>query len=333
MVDLPTPYLLFLGDAPDVLAAKMAFGAARFRPDRCVGQLRLAECKVDLGLPEMNLDEAVAGGARALVVGVVVAGGRISSTWVRTLVGALEGGLDLIAGMHQRLSDFPEIAAAASKHGRQLFDIRHSTWTPVVGTGKKRRGKRLLTVGTDCSVGKMVTSLYLTDAMRARGIDATFRATGQTGILIAGEGIAVDAVVADFISGAAEALSPDAEDDHWDVVEGQGSLFHPSFSGVSLGLLHGSQPDALVLCHEPTREHLRGLPHRPLPALSECVAVHLASSRRANPAARMLGLSINTSGLGAAAAREALAEAAEETGLVAVDPMRTGVEALLERLR
>ncbi|MFG0318251.1 MAG: DUF1611 domain-containing protein, partial [Planctomycetota bacterium JB042] len=224
------------------------------------------------------------------------------------------------------------IAAAAARHGRRLVDLRHSSWTPAVGTGEKRSGKRLLTVGTDCSVGKLFTALHLTEALRARGADATFRATGQTGILIAGEGIAVDAVPADFLSGAAEALSPAAAPEHWDVIEGQGSLFHPSFSGVSLGLLHGSQPDALVLCHEPTREHLRGLPHKAIPVLSECVAVHLASVRRANPAARLLGLSVNTSALDEAGAREVLADVSEETGLPAVDPARTGVDPLLERL-
>ena len=335
---LPAPYLLFLGDARDELAAKMALSCARFRADDCVGQLRLEGCAADAGLPELSPAEAAARGARAMVVGVVSAGGRIDAGWVATIVAALEAGLDVIAGMHERLRDVPEIAAAAARHGRSLHDLRHVDRPYAVfrtATGAKRSGRRLLTVGTDCSVGKMHTALLLTDAMRAHGIDATFRATGQTGILIAGSGVAVDAVPGDFIAGAAEALSPDAHADHWDVVEGQGSLFHPSFSGVSLGLLHGSQPDALVLCHEPGREHLRGLTDKPVPRLGDCVAVHLASARRANPETRLLGIALNTCRLDEAAAAEAIADASDETGLVAVDPVRhgtAGLETLLERL-
>ena len=152
-----------------------------------------------------------------------------------------------------KLGDNAEIAAAAAKHGRKLFDVRHSAERFATGKGAKRPGKRLLTVGTDCSVGKKYTALALERAMRARGLNADFRATGQTGVFISGRGVSVDAVVADFIAGAAEWLTPANDPGHWDVVEGQGSLFHPSFAGVTLGLLHGAQPDAFVVCHEPTR--------------------------------------------------------------------------------
>jgi len=335
MLELPAPYLLFLGDARDDLAAKMALSCTRFRPRDCVGQLRLDGCRADTGLTELTPAEAKARGARAMVVGVVAPGGRFAAAWIPTIVAALEAGLDVIAGMHERLIELPDIVAVAAAHGRALFDLRHVERPYALlstATGAPRTGRRLLTVGTDCSVGKMHTALLLTEAMREHGIDATFRATGQSGILIAGDGIAVDAVPGDFIAGAAEYLTPDAHEDHWDVIEGQGSLFHPSFSGVSLGLLHGSQPDAMVLCHEPGREHLRGLPAKPVPRLGDCVAVHLASVRRANPAARMLGVALNTSALDDAAAEEALADAADETGLVAVDPVRQGVVRLLERL-
>ena len=138
----------------------------------------------------------------------------------------------------------------------------------------------LLTVGTDCSIGKMYTALALERSMRKRGLAADFRATGQTGILIANGGIPVDAVIADFISGAAELISPARNDGGWDLIEGQGSLFHASYAGVSLGLLHGSQPDALVMCHEPTRTHMRGLPDAPLPDIKTCRTCHLGEDAR-----------------------------------------------------
>jgi uncharacterized NAD-dependent epimerase/dehydratase family protein len=250
------PYLLFLGDAPDQLAAKTAQGIADWRPEICVGQLRFTDCKADLGLPEMTLEEAAQKGAKTLVIGVANRGGIISDNWAEVLVQALERGFDLASGLHSRLADVPELAAAAARNGRRLFDVRHPTGRFSIGDGKPRPGKRLLTVGTDCSCGKMYTSLALERAMRARGLKADFRATGQTGILIAGSGVSVDAVVADFISGASETLSPANDADHWDLIEGQGSLFHASFAGVSLGLLHGSQPDVIVMCHEPTRTHM-----------------------------------------------------------------------------
>jgi uncharacterized NAD-dependent epimerase/dehydratase family protein len=199
-----------------------------------------------------------------------------------------------------------------------------------VGTGVERPGRRLLTVGTDCSVGKMYTALACEAEMRRRGMNAKFRATGQTGILIAGGGVSVDAVAADFISGAVEWLSPANDPDHWDLVEGQGSLFHPSFAGVSLGLLHGAQPDALVMCHEPTRRHMRGLPGRPLPDLRECVDANLAAARHTNPEVRCVGISINTAGLGDGDAEGLLKATADRMGLPAVDPFRTGVGPIVD---
>ncbi len=222
------PYLLFLGDAPDRLAAKTAQGIAHWRPEWCLGQYRLAGCNADLGLTEMTLTQAVEAGARTLVVGVANRGGVISEDWIDILEKALIMGLDLAAGLHSRLADVPSLAAVAEQHGRRLFDVRHPTRGFQVGNGEKRPGKRLLTVGTDCSVGKMYASLAIEKEMRARGMKADFRATGQSGILIAGDGISVDAVVADFISGAIEWLAPANDPDHWDVIEGQGSLFHAS---------------------------------------------------------------------------------------------------------
>ena len=252
------PYLLFLGDAPDQLAAKTAQGISQWRSDWCLGQLRLAGCKADLGLPEMTIGDAAAQGARTLVVGVANRGGVISEAWLPALLEALDRGLDLASGLHRRLGDVPALAERARERGRRIFDVRHPRRDFAVGTGARRPGKRLLAVGTDCSIGKMYTTLALEKEMHARGIKADFRATGQTGIFIAGSGVSIDAVVADFISGAVEWLAPANDPDHWDLVEGQGSLFHPSYAGVSLGLLHGAQPTALVVCHEPNRPHMRG---------------------------------------------------------------------------
>jgi uncharacterized NAD-dependent epimerase/dehydratase family protein len=220
----------------------------------------------------------------------------------------------------------------AEARGRCLFDVRHPTRTFSVGTGERRAGKRLLTVGTDCSVGKMYASLALTGEMRARGLDAEFRATGQTGIFIAGEGVSVDAVIADFISGATEWLTPANDRDHWDVIEGQGSLFHPSYAGVSLGLLHGAQADVLVMCHEPTRTHMRGLPNRSLPSLPECIAANVSAGRLTNPDIRCIGVAVNTRALSSPDAACYLAELQDTLGLSCVDPLTTGVAALVDCL-
>jgi uncharacterized NAD-dependent epimerase/dehydratase family protein len=178
----------------------------------------------------------------------------------------------------------------------------------------------------------MYTTLALEKEMKGRGLKADFRATGQTGIFIAGEGVSIDAVVSDFVSGAVEWLSPANDGDHWDLVEGQGSLFHASYAGVSLGLLHGAQPDALVLCHEPTRKHMRGLPHYPLPDLQRCIEANLEAARLTNPAVRCIAASINTGNLGEAEAHELLAETSRRLGMPAVDPFRTGVGPIVDLL-
>lgn len=329
---LKTPYLMFLGDAPDQLAAKTAAGVVQWRPDICLGQLRLAGCNADLGLPDMDLEAAAAAGAKTMIVGVANRGGVIGQGWIDQLVRACEFGLDIASGLHAKLADVPAIAEAAAKYGRTLTDARHPTRAFDVASGKKRAGKRLLPVGTDCSVGKMYTALALEREMRARGMKATFRATGQTGIFIAGNGISVDAVVADFISGATEWLAPENDPDHWDLIEGQGSLFHASYAGVSLGLLHGAQPDALVLCHEPTRRHMRGLPDFRLPGLAECIAANEAAARLTNPAARCIGIAVDTHNMAEGEGLPYLARLEDELGLPAVDPVATGVAKLVDNL-
>jgi uncharacterized NAD-dependent epimerase/dehydratase family protein len=326
------PYLLFLGDAADQLAAKTAQGIADWRPEWCLGQLRLKGCNADLHLTDMTLTKAVEAGARTLVVGVANRGGVVSHDWIDVLEKALIMGLDLAAGLHNRLADVPSLAAIAEQHGRRLFDVRHPTREFQVANGEKRTGKRLLTVGTDCSVGKMYASLAIEKEMRAQGLNVDFRATGQTGILIAGDGISVDAVVADFISGAIEWLAPANDPEHWDVIEGQGSLFHASFAGVSLGLMHGAQPDALVLCHEPTRSHMRGLPGYALPGLKACLETNLAAARLTNPEVVAVGVAVNTSQMAEGTAGDLLRRIEDDLGLPAVDPFKDGVAPIVARL-
>ena len=331
-MDIQHPYLLFLGDAHDQLAAKTAQGVAEWRPEWSLGQFRLPGCQADLGLPDLSIEEAAAKGAKTLVLGVANRGGVIAENWIAVILDALDHGMDVAAGLHNRLTDIPQVAAKAKELGRDLFDVRYSPPGLPLANGKKRSGLRLLTVGTDCSVGKKYTVLALEKAMQARGMKADMCATGQTGVLIAGHGMALDAVIADFLSGAAETLSPDNEPDHWDLIEGQGSLFHPSFAGVTLGLIHGSQPDALVLCHEPTRRHMRGLPDYPIPDMKLCLEANLTAARLTNPAVKAVGVSVNTKALDEAGARAALAEAADKTGLPAADPLRFGCDELVEVL-
>lgn len=331
-MSLAQPYLLFLGDAPDALAAKVAQGIKDWRPGVSVGQLRLPGCKADMGLPDMNVAEAVAAGARTLVIGVANRGGVISELWKSVLREALEAGMDLAAGLHNLLRDEADLVEAARANGRKLHDVRVPSVKYPIGDGKKRGGRRILAVGTDCSCGKMYTALAMEKEMRARGMKADFRATGQTGILITGEGVPLDAVIADFMAGAIEYLTPEAGADHWDVVEGQGSIFHPSYAGVTVGLIHGAQADNLILCHEPTRTHLRGLPHYPIPTLEALHEQVLPIARVTNPAVRVTGVSINTQAMGEAEARAYLAGIETAMGLPATDPYRFGVAKLVDAL-
>jgi uncharacterized NAD-dependent epimerase/dehydratase family protein len=326
------PYLLYLGDAHDELAIKTARGLAVWRPQWCLGQFRGPQCKAWLDLPDLTPAEARSAGANTMVVGTANSGGVMSPQTVRDVVTAMEAGLNIASGLHQRLDAQPEIAAAASRTGRALFDARRFPHQIPVGNGKKRAGRRLLTVGTDCSVGKMYTTLALEKELRKRGVVADFRATGQTGILIAGGGVPIDALVADFISGGAEWVAPARSDGGWDLIEGQGSLFHPSFAGVSLGLLHGSQADALVLCHEPQRPHMRALPHYPVPDLKTCLEANLQAARLTQPEVIPVGIALNTSKLSPAAAAAACREAEDMLGLPCQDPMTMGVAGIVDKL-
>ena len=326
------PYLLFLADAPADGTAKTAAGIWQWRRELCAGQLRLPGCEVDLGLAELTPAEAVRQGIRTMVVGVANDGGFIAPNWVPAIVNALQAGLDVASGLHQPLASIPEIAAAAKQSGRQLIEVRQPADSFMPGTGKRRSGKRLLTVGTDCAVGKKYTALAIEKEMRARGVDADFRATGQTGIFISGRGVAVDSVVADFISGAAEWLSPAAAPDHWDVIEGQGSLFHPAYAGVTLGLIHGSQPDVLVMCHELGRNRLQGYDGFAIPSCEECMDIYLSAARLTNPQVRFAGVSLNTSRVGGTEANIAIAEVSRRLSLPCCDPIRNGVGPIADNI-
>jgi len=329
---IPAPYLLYLGRVADHAGAKTSRGLAVFRPDACVGEFRHDDGPLSLGLDRLTMAEAAARGARTLVLGIANAGGTLGPDLVEDALAGIACGMNVAAGLHQRLRDDPRLSAAAAAAGVELFDVRDPPAALRVATGAPRAGNRLLTVGTDCSVGKMYATLALARGLAARGRAADFRATGQTGILIAGGGVPVDAVVADFIAGAVEALAPARDDDGWDLIEGQGSLFHPSFAGVSLGLLHGAQPTALVLCHDPLRDAMRGLPGRALPGMAETLALNLQLARLTAPHVRAVGACLNTAAMDEAAARAACARAADALGVPATDPIRFGVDAILDRL-
>ncbi|MEP9358353.1 DUF1611 domain-containing protein [Sphingomonas sp. KR3-1] len=321
---LPQPYLLFLGDTTEPGYAKTAFGLRDWAGDKCVGEFALAGATVATGLPRLTPAEAAAQGARGLVIGVANPGGVIPPSWRQSLVEALEAGLDIVSGMHVRLGDIPELAETAALLGRRLIDIRVPPAEIPVATGRKRSGKRLLTVGTDCALGKKYTALALARGFEARGLDTSFRATGQTGIMIAGGGMPMDAVVSDFEAGAAEMLSPDADPAHWDVIEGQGSLAHPAYAAVSLGLLHGSQPDVFVVCHEPGRTAMLGTAGYTVASIEEIIDLTIALGRRTNPDIRCGGVSFNTSALSETEAAEVIASESKRLDLPVADPVRGG---------
>ena len=329
---IQTPYLLFLGDAPDQLAAKVAQGIKDWRPDNAVGQYRMPGCGADLRITDMTLAEAKAAGAKTLVIGVANRGGIISAAWKAVLIEALNMGFDIASGLHNLLRDEADLVAAARANGRSLFDVRVPSVAYPIANGVKRTGKRCLAVGTDCSVGKMYTGLAMDIEMHKRGLKSTFRPTGQTGILITGGGVPLDAVVADFMAGAVEYLTPDNDPDHWDHIEGQGSLFHVSYSGVTMALIHGGQPDALILAHEPTRSHMRGLPGYGLPSLEALRDMVLPIARIANPACQVVGVSINTQHMPEDEALAYMAEVEERLGLPTVDTYRQGAARLVDAL-
>jgi len=333
VLSLKEPYLVFIGDTADPMYAKTGFGLVQWVPDKVAGQLRLPGCEVRLDTPELSLAEAAEKGVRSLLIGVAPVGGALPEHWNSVVLEAIALKMDIVSGLHSKLKENPEFLEAARRHGIDLIDVRVPPRGLPVGNGRKRSGRRILTVGTDCAVGKKYTALAMTSALREAGMKATFRATGQTGIMIAGEGIPLDAVVADFISGAAELISPANEADHWDVVEGQGSLFNPGYAGVTLGLVHGSQADALIMCHKADVAEIQGWPGYSIPPLDECMDAYLDAARLTNAAVRFIGLSINTSGLAADRRRPYLDSVSDKYGIPCIDPILDGAGAIVSQLK
>jgi len=330
--DLPAPYLIYLGDVTDEGCCKTGFGMAHWARDRTIGQFRSNEDTASVGLCDMTLEEAVAAGAKSLIIGIADVGGHLAESWHEDLTKAASAGLNIVNGGHQKLAEIPGLAEAAAEAGVKLVEVRNPKINFPVGTGIKRTGRRLLTVGTDCALGKKYTALTIAREMRARGVNAHYRASGQTGIMIAGGGIPIDSVVSDFVSGAAEVLSPEASADHWDIIEGQGSLIHPGYAAVTLGLLHGSQPDEIVLCHDPRHKCIQDSPQVKIPPLPEVIELHLVMGRLTNPEIRCSGISLNTRSMTDKERDSALARVRDETSLIVFDPVATGAGELIDYL-
>ncbi|MBS0417804.1 MAG: DUF1611 domain-containing protein [Proteobacteria bacterium] len=323
---------MFLGDASDEIYTKTGFGLIQWRRSSCAGQVRLPGCQVDTGVADLTVAQAKSAGVRSLIVGSAAVGGAIPPHWIATLCEAASRGIDIVAGLHTRLADLPNLSQAAAAGGARLIDVRVPPVGLPVGTGRKRTGLRLLTVGTDCACGKKYTALALEREMRARGMSCDFRASGQTGIMIAGRGVPMDAVVADFVTGAAEVLSPDNEPHHWDLIEGQGSIFHPGFLQVTIGLLVGSQPDAFVVCHDPLRQEPLGCSGFAIPAIAEVIERTIAIGRLTNPAIRCVGIAVNTAKMSGSARAQLRDQYESQHALPCVDPLIDGVGAIVDRL-
>ena len=333
MINIKKPYLLFLGDAESLLYAKTAAGIAYFRPEQCVGYCSLPGSKAVLeNLPKLTLEQAKEKGTGTFVIGVANDGGYIPENWVKTIITAIELGFDIASGMHEKLETIDMIANCAKKNNVNLHNVRHYDGDLSVGTGIKRSGKRILTVGTDCSSGKMYTALKLDEALKERGDVSNFIATGQTGILISGSGISIDAVPSDFISGVVEYLSPATDDNHYSIIEGQGSLYHPSYAGVSLGLLHGSQADYIIMCHDASRHNIKSLNHYKLPNIMKCIETNLQTGSITNSKIKCVGISVNTSALSDEETNMYISQLEKETGLLVTDPCKFGVDKLIGKI-
>lgn len=280
-----------------------------------------------------TLEEAIGLGADALLIGIAPPGGKLDPAWRPTLTAAVKGGLSLEAGLHTQLNEDPELREAAERHGVQLRDLRAAPPDLTVPEGPYSRPASVRvvhSVGSDTAIGKKVVTLELDRAARERGLRSVYVPTGQTGVAIAGWGIAVDHVISDYVAGAGERLVHEGSA-RGDLlfVEGQGALFHPAYSGVTLGLLHGSAPDLLVLVHKPNATHNRNYPDLPIPPLGELIAAYESVASRVRPAS-VAAIALNTSDLGDEAAGAAIADAERETGLVADDVVRFGPDRALD---
>lgn len=332
-MDPSTRFVALAEGAFGPITSKTANGCIRYSPERVLAILdstragQTAQSVLGFGgdIPVLStLDEALELGPTALLVGVAPTGGQLPAPWRETIAQALRKGLDVWSGLHYFLANDPVLADAAAEGGARIFDLRRPPRDLGVAAGRVRdvASTVVLTVGSDCNIGKMTSQVQLRDALRARGEKVAFAATGQTGILVEGWGIAVDAVIADFISGAAERLVlKAAEDSDIVLVEGQGSIIHPSYSGVTYGLLHGSLPHAMVLCHQPSRKAINKQEWVRIPPLAELVEMHEYVARPLR-ASKVIAIALNTFDLPDDEARAAIAAAEAETGLPATDVVR-----------
>ena len=326
--------ILAEGKSGDPHYGKTARGVLRYSQHPTVAILDSTRAgETEDGIPVVgSVNDALCFNPTTALVGVATQGGRFPPAWRDLIRSCVAKSLDVENGLHQFLTDDPELAELAVRHGAELRDLRRPPADLDVPTGENLEldAQVVLTVGSDCAIGKMTVSLELDHEARERGLRSVFVPTGQTGIAIAGWGISVDAVVADFLAGAAERLVVEgAEEGDLLWVEGQGALLHPAYSGVTLGLMHGSAPHAYVLCHLAGSNAIEGYPEHPIPALSELVELHERASLPARPA-RVACIALNTRALGEAEARAAVAEAEEETGLPADDPVRFGAARLFD---
>ena len=325
------------GFSADVHYGKTMRGVLRYRREDVVAILDSTRAgESEDGVPIVaTVGEAVPFGPTTALVGVVTQGGYFPPAWMELLRACVEAGLDVENGLHVFLADDTELSALAAERGVELRDLRRPPADLSTATGENLAvdATIVLTVGSDCAIGKMTVSCELDLEARRRGVKSVFVPTGQTGIAIAGWGIAVDAVVADFIAGAAERLVVEGRERGGELlwVEGQGSLIHPVYSGVTLGLYHGSAPHLLVLCHEAGKTEILGAgggPH-PIPPLSDLVELHERMALPARPA-RVVAIALNTSALSEDEARAAVAAAEAETGLPTDDPVRFGSSKLVD---
>ena len=325
-----------------VFSSKTATCILRYRPDEVVALLdrqRVGQDPADVvgvgaGIPIVgSVAEALHYEPNCLLIGTAPVGGALPDAWRGMLGDAVTAGLDVISGLHAMLNDDPELAALAGRHGVTLYDVRRPPDDVPIGRNLARDlpVRRVLCIGTDCNLGKMVASFELAEALRQRGRDARFIATGQTGIMLSGSGIAIDRVISDFVPGAVEKMLLEHRDREVVVIEGQGALIEPAYSGVTLGLLHGSAPDAMILCHHATRTGLTHHPSIVIPPLAEMVDLHERIVRPLYPS-RVIGIALNTVGLDDAGARDAVERAEAETGLPATDVLRLGPDKLVDAI-
>jgi uncharacterized NAD-dependent epimerase/dehydratase family protein len=323
------------GKSGDAHYGKTMRGIVAYAPDPVVAILdseRVGETYSDIPIVG-TVEEALAYGPTTATVGVATQGGRFPPAWRALLRDSIRAGLDLESGLHEFIGDDPELSELAREHGVELRDLRRPPEGLSVPTGENLQvpAKIVLTVGSDCAIGKKTVAVELDLAARKRGLPSVFVPTGQTGIAIAGWGIAVDAVVADFLAGAAERLVVEGVERGGELlwVEGQGSLAHPAYSGVTMGLIHGSAPHAYVLVHKARATHVEGYPDHPLPGLGDLIELHERASLLLRPA-RVAAIALHTGELGEEDARAEIARTAEETGLPTDDPVRFGADPLLD---